>query len=316
MEDFRVYSPEDTVAANLHRTSERFDFLSEQEIAHLRELAYQIVSDSPPEELLASLPDHSPPQFPVSGETLTESRGMLSAWHGISHAKRALLLCREIRVLINQSHPLPLGAFFPDGDVQPHQLSRRIVYQRSGYTDSAYLALSPLVEDARASYTHSFLSACEEVYNGLCYACILPLENSTDGRLHSFSRLIAQYDLKIAATCVLSGGAAGRSTRFALLRRSLLPTLSCKSAPMCFECTIPPGDGPAPSELFTAATLCGLRPLRVDTVPDPEHLAESSLHIAFDPANGDLEIFLYYLAMQAPHYIPVGLYPQLLPNDT
>ncbi len=314
MEDFRIYLPEDTVTNNLRQLSERLDFLSEQELAHLRELAWQAVSDSDPEELLSSLPDRRPPDFPVAGEVLSESRGMLTALHGMHRTRRALLFSREIRRLLSEEQSIPLSALLRENEPSEEAGPHRIAYQRSIYTDSAYLRLSPLLEDPRASYTHSFHAACEEVYNHLCDACILPLENSTDGQLSSFSRLIDRYDLKIAATCEISGGGAERSTRFALLRRSILPLFPVSGGSLRFECAVPQGETPGCTEILTAASLCGLSLLRVDTLPSREEPGALSSRLAFSVDGGDLESFLLYLSMELPHYTPVGLYPHL-PNQ-
>ena len=40
-----------------------------------------------------------------------------------------------------------------------------------------------------------FAAACESVYYGKSDACLLPVENARDGFLHSFARLVAEYEL-------------------------------------------------------------------------------------------------------------------------
>jgi len=46
MDDFRVYSPEDIIAANLREAVGRYDRFCEQETAHLRELAIELAGEN------------------------------------------------------------------------------------------------------------------------------------------------------------------------------------------------------------------------------------------------------------------------------
>lgn len=309
MAELHVYSPEDVILSNLRELSARFDSLGEQELAHIRELATELAAERDLSELLHALPDHRPPLFTPNDKTSPAAHGALTWFHRTVQPQKCVLLCAELCRVLLQKRNLPVGFFFPDADEISHDASHRIIYQRSSYTDTAYLMLSSLISDPRAAYAHSFLSACEEVYNGFSEYCILPIENSSEGLLVSFAELIERYELKVAASCEVESG--GRTTRFALLRRNLLPLLTVPNAQEYFECIIPPEASPDIADVLTAARICGLHLYRMDSLPHPSRDARFSAHLSFLTEPGDLRTFLLYLAMDAPQYTPIGLYPHL-----
>ncbi len=296
MEEFRYYSPEDVIYRNLRETAARMDMLRQQELAHLCELAHEIVSDienSP--DFVTSLQDI----FPYEE---AESRGL-------DDTRRCLAFCMEIQKQLESRMPIRTEFFFDEPEAVSDAASGRIAYQRSSYADAAYLRFASLLPAARAAYTHSFQAACEEVFNGFCEYCLLPLENSSEGLLNSFSRLIDGYRLKIAATCDITATDGMRTTRFALLRRDLLPTLRGKQNQLCFELSLPFGDRVSPAALLEAAAICGLKPTRLDSRPQSDAPEQPILHGVFRVDNGNLTAFLLYLSMQASLFEVIGLYP-------
>ena len=311
MNDFRVYSPEDIIAANLKENSERMDLLGEQALAHLCELAEEIATIEDLPELLASLPDHKPPSFSPDASIPARNRSTVDALHQSHRAIKSALLCRELRARLEKTRSLAPEHLLPDAEEIRDEGRGRIVYQKNAYTDSAYLCFSARLDAPRASYAHSFLSACEEVYNGLCEYCILPIENSAEGQLMSFARLTERYELKIAATCDVVGNDTGRVTRFALFRRSLLPHLCRGDGTEYFECALPQDGTPDVSDVLQAARFYGLRLSRIGTSPATDDSTAASVRLSFFTEGADLPSFLLYLAMEAPHYTPIGFYPHL-----
>lgn len=306
MKDFHVYSPTDIITANLRESTERFEALREQEWAHLCELAEELAQAESLEELLSALPDHRPPAIAADANPLLRGHA----------TEQSVRLCMALAARLTARKPFPIGAFFADGEPTDTDASQRIIYQKSSYTDEAYLLLASLLPNPQAAYAHSFHASCEAVYNGECEYCILPLENSVEGELSAFSRLIDRYELKIAASCEIMGNATARSTRFALLRRRMLPVIEAPNATYFFECTIPQGYLPEVSDLLTAAQACGLRLYRINSLPQANTDAAFAAHICFLTDQADLRSFLLYLAMEAPHYTPIGLYPHLKRKGT
>ncbi len=312
MEDFRVYSPEEVIVSNLREAVGRYDDFCEQETAHLRELAMEIVEGNSLPDLLAALPDYRSPLYESGRNTLPQNRGLLEHAHRLLQARQSIVLCTELCRELSKTEPLTPDLLFSDTNEVTPTAYHRIVYQRSIYTDSAYLEFSTLFSDARAAYAHSFHAACEDVYNGHYEYCILPIENSVEGQLISFSRLIEQYDLKIAASCDIAGNDHSRVTRFALLRRNMLPTLTSNHTERSFfRFSVPLDRSAELSDLLLAARFCDLRLHSVNTLPYSEGDTDHALHLAFDTDGGSLSPFILFLAMEVPHYTPIGMYPHL-----
>lgn len=304
MTDFRNYSPEDVICANLQETAARLGLIDEQDRAHLRELASELTKDtSGPRELIASLPDLLPAALFDSAHPAERAR----------NTARRVTLCREIAAQITPDGKLPPEWFLtePDGETQEPE---RIAYQRSSYADTAYFRFAPYLSDPRAVYTHSFPAACEEVYNGLCEYCILPLENSSEGPLSSFTRLIDRFGLRIAATADVTATDGSRTTRFALLHRGSLPLLEAGNATRYLEISVRLDGTHTLSELMLAAELCGLSLLHVNTRTDPDG-SDVYVHPVLRAPDDRLALFLLYLATDPCQYETVGLYPHLPDGD-
>ena len=299
------YSPENVIAENLHELTARADILGEQEIAHLRELAKEIALGNDIADLLSSLPYNRIPSISPSSNALTNNAELLSRSRGLLEAKQCMVLCLTLYEELRESEML-LSALFPDAEeIAPHA-SGRIVYPRNRYTDDAYLSFATLMTNARAAYAHSFHAACEEVYNGHCEYCILPIENAAEGELVGFAKLIAQYNLKIAACCDIMGADASRQTRFALLRRNMLPFLAGDlKKKEFFRFSLPAAQSTLASDILSAAKFYGLQFISMNTLPQGEG---AYFNLTFAIRGGDIYPFLLYLATVAPQYTPIGIY--------
>ena len=315
MGEFLAYSPEDVIAANLNELDERMGYLCEQELAHLRELALQIVEDgSEALDFIASLPDHRPPASPSQRLILSKEAPALSEHlDRMRSVWKSVLLCSEIDRLLGTQYHVNVEDFFEETEPATEASRGRIVYQRNSYADNAYLRFSTLIAEPRAVYTHSFGSMCEEVVRGNCEYCILPIENSTEGPLNSFARLIDQYELKIVATCDIPTTDNSRITRFALLCRDLSTSLPTpQNARRCFELSLPTDASPSQGDVLYAASCYGLVCNHVDTrVHRAEGTVQSVTHFSFYTDCGNLRAFLLFLSMEAPHYTAIGYYAQL-----
>lgn len=313
MRDFSTYSPEGVIAENLQELTERKDLLTEQEIAHLRELAIEIAEGDDIADLLSSLPYYRVTLKEPDGNAQNDNAGILSRSRKLLAAQQCMVLCQKLYEQLKDREHLP-AALFPDLDeVAPHARGR-IVYQRSSYTDNAYLAFATLVPEARAAYAHSFHAACEDVYNGHCEFCILPVENAVEGELIGFAKLIAQYELKIAAVCDIAGSDASRKTRFALLRRNILPFFTSGTDKNgFFRCSVPQGLATSVADVLGAASFFGLSLLSINTLPiqKDEDEEKTCLNLTFDIRGGDLYPFLLYLATVVPQYTPIGIYSHI-----
>jgi len=227
----------------------------------------------------------------------------------------------------NEVNP-PLVAARLLGHTDPIETFARgnIAYQHSIYTDEAFFHFSRVLPTARAVYSDSFSGVCEQVFNGLCEYCILPLENTQDGKLVRFYNLIQKYELKIVLTCSVTTSDNRYSTTFGLCRRGLLwPALMLPDKPFSFEFLFwQEPEHASLGELLTAASACSLSPVRADCLPrsDEEILIGAgypfALHFEALPRDGahgtterDFLAFLLYLSVHSPTYLPLGIYQHL-----
>lgn len=309
MAEFDAYSPEETIRKNLAESSDRHRMIAEQELAHLRELATEIVRGaSPTAEFFASLPELRLQEEAAPTDTLPENTDPIASRMRADGAWRTLCLCREIRRQMGANAPTA-ESFFSDTEEIPSDAANRIVYRRNRYADDAYLRFASLLSSPRAAYADTFDAVCEEVYDHTCEYCILPIESSEEGDLQSFRRLIDRYGLKIAATCDVSAGEHGQLTRFALLRAHPIALPLPRRAQRYLECAIPSETLPV-SEALYAAECCGLETVRIRSAVS---YADRKPHteLVFAVGDEDPVAFWLYLSMEAPEYAPIGFYPHL-----
>ena len=213
------------------------------------------------------------------------------------------------------------------GHTEPLELVARgsIAYQHNIYADEAFLHFSRVLPTAKAVYSDSFTAVCDQVFNGLCEYCILPLETSQDGKLVRFYHLIQRYELKIVLTCSVTTSDNRSTTVFGLCRRGLLwPRLLVPNKEFSFEFLFwQEPDHASLNEVLTAAAACSLSLVRTDCLPrsDEEILIGAGYPFSLrfeipadhDPSahTGDFLAFLLYLSVHSPSYLPLGIYQNL-----
>ncbi len=314
MRDFGTYSPREVIESNLSELDTRFFINCEQELAHLRELAGIVTEHhaAREEDFLSSLPDHSSRRSePLSDTPESLTQAVLGA-ASLRTVRRSVFLASEIRNNIaGDASSIPMSFFFRDeNELQPSAIGR-VSYQRSGYTDAAFLRFSASIPSLRASYAPRFSSGCEDVYNGVSEYCILPIETSKEGALNSFYSLLDHYGLKIKATCSIRTPDASHLTRYALIGRTHAPLSLGKRYKRYFELALPITSTPTVGEVLLSAQLSGLRLAHLSTLPSSEEGAAPKARFSFCTDDGALDVFLLYLAMDAPHYEMIGIFSQI-----
>ena len=316
METFHAYLPEDIILSNLGETSMRYAHILEQELAHLADLAKELI-DPPTDPTIESsaLPDfHLPNISADSADVLPQNRTILARLQRIHEIEKQTILCNEIQKVLRE-HGMDFSAsYFAEDETESTDQHPRIVYQKNNYTDTAFLQFASLFASPHAVYSQSFLSACEDVYNGICEYCILPLENTSEGRLIGFIKLIDKFSLRINAICNVSAANGERSTQFALLskRISMEPT---NSSERFLEIVFRPSDDFTVCNLLLAAQLCNLSLYRMDSLPDSECENGYLFHITMQASKeSNLSTFLLYLFMEIPQHRLVGFYQLLSQN--
>lgn len=313
MEDFRSYSPDEVIHANLTESARRMEQIGEMELAHLIELATDILAGNAQlQDFIASLSEQQPEPIDTGNSVLAQNRRAIASMQPWHEDWKRVQLCSALRMGLGLGPCEIPKLYFPEPEPLLNEAQGVIVYQKSNYADDAYLRFAKVIPDARARNAHSFQLAANEVARGRCEYCILPVENSAEGPLSSFARLIDRYDLKIVATYDVPTGDGNRYTRFALLRRDLvIPAVI--NANTVFECVIPGEGAPTVASILLAAQMCDLRLCRLDSrMRDDGEVLTPVTHFVFAVSGGDLASYLLYLAMQAPEYEPRGIYQHLL----
>ncbi|MBQ8640953.1 MAG: hypothetical protein IJ480_01945 [Clostridia bacterium] len=183
----------------------------------------------------------------------------------------------------------------------------RTAYMQNSYTDRAWRQFARHLPDMTAEYFSSYPAVCEEVYNGRCPYCILPLYTSADGQLVSFRKLIGKYDLKICLETEVE--MADESVmRFALLRRRLSPG-NLISAPEFMDISFVLPENSSAGELIAACEALGADVTAVYTIPleYADRTQEFCLELHLPQANlAGLSVFLEASQLR---YTLIGMYP-------
>ena len=88
------------------------------------------------------------------------------------------------------------------------------------YAQEATDAFADLFDSCEKIQTDSFVSVCESISDESTLG-VIPIANSSDGRLMSFYRLIDKYDLKISAIRSIENPNGDGFSRFALVGKKL-----------------------------------------------------------------------------------------------
>ena len=311
-----------TVLGNLDVLDKRLDGALESTVAALWELSEAICRDAAGDaDTLDSIL--------LSLQTDDETEDGSDNQHDTAHLAdvnrpiiRAMMQSMALhqRLLLYRFIGERTGAVYNVGENTPdvpHAARGRVAYMPSAVADEAYLQLSKHVPDCRATAFGGFADACEEVYGGLCEYCILPLENTSLGKLTAFYRLIVKYRLQTVATCRVRNRARGNdATQFALLRRTTdgkTPPCPLTDLPDHLETLHLSGANRSLCDVMAAASFCGLAPVRVDTLPLAEELltSEMPVSVVWSVEDADLSTFLRYMSLELPEDRVIGLYPDL-----
>lgn len=302
--------------ANLSELEELLENLIEKRLAHLSELSDAIVEDGGELDIIKSIILSIKSEGTAdSGNVIDENMHTANAIFSKISLIERLTLFKEILNRLNSEKKSFEKFFYSESDEQISlDAAERIAYMRNSYNDTAYMQFSTLFSSPRAAYFNSVTDVCENVYNGSCEYCILPVETSSDGKLLSFYEAILKYNFKINAVYDLHS--QNSYTRYALLSKKFAirnSSLRSKARNRYFEFIFNGNDNITLEDLLSAAGFCSLKLRRIDTMNvRSEKSAISDLLCPVFRADGsDLQTFLAFLAIDCPEFIPIGIYMQI-----
>lgn len=186
----------------------------------------------------------------------------------------------------------------------------RIALVRNRYNEEAFSLFERSVQGAKPEFFSSFSDVCEEVFDNLCEFCILPVENTGDGRLFGFYSMIDRYELKICAVCELETENASETIRYALVGKHL-PRRIPKDANWNFECYISAEAEEFPYDIFRVAPIFEAMPIKIDSRPILYDDRANRVYLTFRIPRHLASAFDLYLSKEHLRYTAIGLYPIL-----
>lgn len=210
--------------------------------------------------------------------------------------------CKRLCFFLSEKGRLPaLSDFFHSEPIE----KENVIYVKTAISDAAFRIFGKFLKNASVSYAPSFASACEEVCYGRTSYCILPYENSDEGTLSGFMRLINKYELY--PHCVCSYQTENGVTRLALLSR----TPCVKDAlglDMCVKATFHTLDGEVLSDVMTAARELSLTLAKIDSFPALRDDGGYGGSVTFSAKPENVIPFLAYLELEVPECADKAVY--------
>jgi hypothetical protein len=284
-------SDNEIISSNLTEVSDRQKKLNKLRISQ----AWEVLSNI---KTILPHPGSAADAVSVISHYFTES-----GWLGRFSIRDKVLICRRLMEVLRESGYEPGELLFP----APAPSDNSVVsYVDNQFSAAAYDIFSSHISGAVPRKYSSFTEMCDSTASGETDACILPIENTSDGKLLSFYSLIDRSDLKISNICDVYSEDDSRRTRYALLRRSMRRPEG-ESGELYFEFSFCPTPGFTVAEILHAAVLTGLVVYRIDSVPLKYNESNFIFHPVLLGNIDDILVYTLFLALNSAQYTPVGL---------
>jgi hypothetical protein len=212
-------------------------------------------------------------------------------------------LCSDGRLLSGVDELLVFG----DGEELATGAKRKIAYVRNKRNHKIFLDFSDEIGGARAHYATSFSDACEAVFNGVCEYSIIPIENSSEGRLYSFYSMIDRYEMKIQRVIKEYNEDASQSVTFALVSKNL-SLMNREQGTVRFEFSVTNDSADFASQVIDAVKFLGGRTVDVGTLPVPYDEPRRKFYFTVDIEGAGAIALAIYMSLEYVGYSPVGFY--------
>lgn len=225
----------------------------------------------------------------------------------------AMYFCRAISRFGDRTYTeTDVERWLSDGDTVQYTRGgdTRIAFVRGRQANEAFAEFARFIPGGAMPYgEENFSDVCQSVYSGIAEYGIIPVENSSDGRLASFYGMFEKFGLYITMLCEVRSGDGEEYTKFALCSRSVRSLRAGGEKILHIRLTLD-----SPDEL--AALLCGgshygasLR--RAEPVPVSAAGRENSFDVSFCVDGADLAGLICCLKLEYPQFSTVGLYPSV-----
>lgn len=308
-------------AYNILRSCERLGDLAGIRAAHLREISRAIVMELGEEAGAASLlSEHAGEIYrrfrteaeagiALVPELLPEERffsGELSLFD-------TLCICRGISGEVSPSERELREAVSGAECAGAVQSDVRIAFAPGREANLAFERFAGFFSSATPDGEENFQTACELAAGGECDYCMIPVENSADGRLGGFYRLIEKNGLYIVSVCRIWSRDGENYTKFALCSREMTSVGIDGEKIFHFRATLA-GMGEIEA-IASAARFFGAEVKRADTIPPALSGRDNSLDVVLGIGECDIFGLLCFLKFEFPQFTPTGFYIELGGNE-
>ncbi|MBO4217032.1 MAG: hypothetical protein J5940_03720, partial [Clostridia bacterium] len=187
---------------------------------------------------------------------------------------------------------------------KPTEEPFRIAFVTGKQANAAFERFAKYLGTVSAVGVESFSDACDAASEGEADYCIVPLENSSEGRLDGFYNAIGKSGLYPVLGCRLSDGY--EYTRFALCCRT--PGFIAAEGETIMQIRITAGSVNDMTDILTAAEFFGASAKRLDTIPLSAAGRENSLDLVFGVSDADAAGFITFLRFEYPQFYLFGIY--------
>ena len=223
-----------------------------------------------------------------------------------SDVKNKVLFCRIMCEDPRLKESIRLKNLYLNGEAADEQTKGKIAYVRNKRSDDAFLSFATRKKGAKAVYVGSFLEACEAVFDNSCEFCILPIENSKEGKLFSFYSMIDRYELKICSVTLCETDDGSDSITFALVSRTVEAGNESQAVKR-FEFSLIDENSALISDIMLATKELGGRVVSVGTQPVPYDELKNLYYFSMDFVGSGVDALALYINEEYSKYTPLGL---------
>ncbi len=215
--------------------------------------------------------------------------------------------CRFMTADARFSRSISEYLVFGRGDLPLAGTHGKIAYVRNAKVDSAYTLFSKNKRGIKAHHVSTFAEGCEAVASNFAEFCIIPIENTADGKLYTFYAMLDKYELKICTVTSVFDEDGINRTVFALAGRKIEQNFP-KSSSLRFEFSVTHEDADIICDITAAVRVLGghLSSLGTQTLKYDE--IKKKYYFAVDFKTSSPTPLALFVSLEYPMYEPVGLY--------
>ncbi len=187
---------------------------------------------------------------------------------------------------------------------------KKIAFMRSRQANEAFSRFAKYIPGGVMPFgEESFADVCRSVYSGATEYGLIPVENSSDGRLAGLYGTFERYGLYIVMLCDVASPDGEGYTKFALCSRSLGSIKAKGEKILHIRLTLDSPDGL--SDLLFCGKYFGAFLRRADLIPVSAAGRENSFDISLCIDNCDLAGLICALKLEYPQFSAVGIYTEI-----